>query len=299
MNIQDVVPPDELIYIGAGNFKEIGNEFCGYLVDLAGLQPHHRVLDVGCGVGRVAIPLTQYLQGSGSYEGIDIVLDGIDWCRKMITPRCPHFRFQVADLFNRSYNPQGRCQARTYTFPFPDASFDLVYLTSVFTHMLPEELENYLYEISRVLKRGSKCLITYFLLNDESAALLAAGQSQYDFKHKKGVYRTITMHRPEDAVCYDEPFVVRLYEKYGLAIDGPIRYGSWSGRARFLSHQDIIVATKLGSAPALKPSVSLLERVSFQWRRTLYAQVLARLRRLRSRSSASAVNRHARARHGS
>ena len=37
-----------------------------------GLKPEHRVLDIGCGVGRVALPLTRYLT-SGTYDGFDIV----------------------------------------------------------------------------------------------------------------------------------------------------------------------------------------------------------------------------------
>ena len=49
-------------------------------IDLGGLKPEHRVLDIGSGIGRVAIPLTEYLNEKGSYEGFDVVELGVNWC---------------------------------------------------------------------------------------------------------------------------------------------------------------------------------------------------------------------------
>ena len=294
MSLPDLLPPEDAIFIGGGDFQRIGEEFFGYLVGLGGLRPHDRVLDVGCGIGRLAIPLTRYLKAPGSYDGLDIVPLGIDWCREQITPRHPRFRFHLADVFNRSYNPRGRLDASTYAFPFLPASFDFVFLTSVFTHMLPADLENYLYEISRVLRRGGKCLITYFLVNAESAALMEAGRSQFPFKYRRGGYRTISRHRPEDAVCYEEGFIRTLHQKYGLPIEGSIRYGSWCGRADFLSHQDIVLAVRTGAPTAPKPRVPGMTRLGLAVRRMFYGRLVDPLRRL-SRH-ASEVRRHVQAR---
>ena len=49
---------------------------------------------------------------------------------------------------------------------------------------------------------------------------------------------------PEDAVAYDEKFIRNLYEKYGLVISEPVYYGSWCGREKFLSLQDMVLAYK-------------------------------------------------------
>ena len=54
-------PPPKLMFCGDGDFRAIGAEFLERLVRDAGLERHHRVLDIGSGVGRLAIPLTQYL----------------------------------------------------------------------------------------------------------------------------------------------------------------------------------------------------------------------------------------------
>jgi ubiquinone/menaquinone biosynthesis C-methylase UbiE len=43
-----------------------------------GLRPDEKILDVGCGIGRKTLPLTQYLTKGREYEGIDInVLESI------------------------------------------------------------------------------------------------------------------------------------------------------------------------------------------------------------------------------
>lgn len=243
---EKLMPPEKEIFPGnAGNFERAGQEFLGHFKELAGLQPDHRVLDVGCGIGRMAIPLTGYLSREGGYEGFDVVRRGVEWCRRNVTPRYPNFRFQVADVHNERYNPRGRHEAREYRFPYEDESFDLVFLASVFTHMMPDEVDNYLSEISRVLKPGGRCLISYFLLNEESLGLIEAGKSPLDFKPSTGVYRVVDPEKPEHAVGYDEKHVLGLYEKHGLRPSAP-EYGSWCGRGHHLSYQDIIVAAKGG-----------------------------------------------------
>ena len=97
---------------------------------------------MGCGIGRIAIPLTQYLK-TGTYDGFDIVRHGVEWCQQKVTPHYPNFNFFVADVYNKLYFPQGRYAATEYTFPFADDTFDFVFLTSVFTHMMPKDLEHY------------------------------------------------------------------------------------------------------------------------------------------------------------
>ena len=156
------------------DFRAAGDEFRELLVSLGGLRPDDDVLDVGSGVGRIAVGLTDWLRGR--YEGIDVVRRGVEWCQQAITPRYPNFHFQVADLYNRHYNPVGRVPASDYRFPFEDQSFDFVVLTSVFTHLLPADRDNYISEIARVLRPKGRCFATFFLLNEEARQSLRDGR---------------------------------------------------------------------------------------------------------------------------
>lgn len=237
-------PPAWLHDVGGCHF-EVGEEFFRYFTDLAGLKPHERVLDVGCGTGRMARPLTNYLT-SGSYDGLDIVAPSIAWCKKAYAG-FRNFRFHFANIHNLSYNPSGTSLASEYRFPFPDSSFDFVLLASVFTHMLPADLENYLREIARILKPDGRCLISYFLLNAVSLKLISENASAIQFKGELPGCRVDNLEMPEGAVAYDENRVRDLYEKYGLRILEPLRYGAWCGRKDGLSFQDLIVGSKLAN----------------------------------------------------
>jgi ubiquinone/menaquinone biosynthesis C-methylase UbiE len=230
-------------YVG-GDYRKVGEEFFRYFVELAKLQPHESVLDVGSGSGRMAVPLTVYLSAEGAYEGFDISAEAVGWCRERITSGFPNFRFQVSDIYNAAYNPRGKYPAAEYRFPYEDRTFDFVFLTSVFTHLLPRDMEHYFSEIARVLKPGGRCLITYFLLNEESTPMIDGGRGILNFAERGELYRTINRSRPEDAVAYEEKFIRNLYEKYGLVVSQPIYYGSWCGREKFLSLQDMVLAYK-------------------------------------------------------
>lgn len=150
---QKYEPPKGLIYIGSGNFIAQGLRHLELLKKYLYLKPDDDVLDVGCGIGRTAIPLTSYLSHKGSYEGFDVVEKGVKWCNKKIKKDFPNFNFTYVPLRNDLYN-NFKETAHSFKFPYEDNSFDKIFLFSVFTHMLVDEIANYLSEIKRVLKPG-------------------------------------------------------------------------------------------------------------------------------------------------
>ena len=249
-------PPVGLSQVGNGDFEEIGKEFLGYFTTLGGLTPDDAVLDVGSGVGRMAIALTSYLSERARYEGFDVVPDGIRWCQQHLTPRYPRFQFQIADVRNQLYNPKGAASAAEYHFPFDDGTFDFCLGTSIFTHLLPEEVAHYLAEIARVLRPGGRCLATFFLVEDEA---LTGGEST-TLQRFHGRYRghLVTDERiPEASIAYRETAVRRYFDESGFDVMEPFHYGSWSGRKEFLSWQDIVVGRKRSQSYSYAPNRSV------------------------------------------
>jgi SAM-dependent methyltransferase len=129
--MDDLIPPQELMFDGTNtveDFNSVGEGFTwALLIGRGRLQANERVLDVGSVIGQKARVLTKYLT-SGSYEGLDIVAKGIDWCREHYK-RYPNFRLQLADLYSSHYNPKGRFKDTEYRlpYPYPDARFDMVW----------------------------------------------------------------------------------------------------------------------------------------------------------------------------
>ena len=234
-------------WVGLRGPNAIGNEYLGYLVDLCGLRPGDAVLDVGCGSGRMAVPLTGYLTREGRYAGFDISREAVAWCTQNISGAHPNFDFTVVDIQNGAYNPTGTCKASDFRFPYPDGSFDVVLLASLFTHMLPSDMQHYLHEIVRVLKPGGRSLITFFLLNEESSALITEGKGWIKFEHEMPGYRMTHVEIPEAAIAYPEDFVRYLYAECGLVLREPLRYGTWCGRTNAMSGQDVVIAVKAAS----------------------------------------------------
>lgn len=241
---KDAKEPSDVLAV-LSNFKEHGLYFCNdLLIKWGGFQPSQRVLDVGCSMGRLAMPLMKYLDNKGSYEGLDIVRAAIDRCSNNITPKYPNFRFKIADIYNKNYNPYGKLTASEYKFPYQNGEFDFVCLFSVFTHMLPKDMENYFSEISRVLKPGGKCIISFFLLNDKYLDMERDDEDYTPFIYVEKGFRTINKNTPEFAVAYEGDHVRTLYDNNGLKIIEPIKYGHWRVNRSIIGGQDIVLASK-------------------------------------------------------
>lgn len=239
---ESLIPNSDLAhYVGSGtdmeNFKQIGLKAVDKLEHLGGLRSTDRVLEVGCGIGRIAIPLTGFLT-EGSYEGFDVVRHGIEWCQQAITPKHPRFRFQWVDLYNQTYNPESQTPASEYRFPYPDETFDFTFLTSVFTHLLPSDVQHYFCEIRRTLKSGGICFFTAFLINDDVRHHLSTSQRPFQ---NVGEYWTLNPARHEDGVGYDQALLERWLRAENFAIR-LMQYSHWWATG---TGQDLVVARKL------------------------------------------------------
>lgn len=248
---QDDLPPKAGTFTGVvEDFAESGDALLEALGEVAGVTPSSHILDVGCGLGRLARPVARFLDPTGRYEGLDIVPEGIEWSKKHIVSSYDNVHFTLADVYNKEYNPKGRVQPAEYRFPYEDETFDAVVLVSVFTHMMPADVDRYVSEIARVLKKNGRVFATTYLLNPESIRLMNSPGSEWRFKHELGPHWVTSLKVPELSVGYDETYLRELYVKHGFSEELEIYQGNWCGRAGHwrqsgLEDQDTIVATKL------------------------------------------------------
>jgi ubiquinone/menaquinone biosynthesis C-methylase UbiE len=239
-----LVPPKGMIFTGRGDYLLAGETFFSYFLKYGGITPQSHVLDVGSGIGRMAVPFTKYLDKDGSYKGFDIVKLGVDWCTKNISSRYPNFRFTHTPLKNDLYNLDTQEQASQFRFPYADSSFDFAFLTSVFTHMMPQDMENYISEITRVLKEGKICFATFFILDDESEAAMTEHGSK-SFPYNFGNYYLMDKNVKEANVGFKKEYIFEVLKANDLTVTHFIR-GNWSGAVpgELNEHQDILIFKK-------------------------------------------------------
>jgi SAM-dependent methyltransferase len=214
-----------------------GAEFAAYLKLMCDLDPHSRVLDVGCGFGLLALELRDYLSGPGSYVGVDVDRGAIAWARRSISRSFSRFEFQWLDIRNAAYNPDGRLAADAFQFPFEAGSFDVIVLKSVFTHLRPEAMRQYLSEAGRLLSSRGACLATFFVLDDE-----IGGSGGLQFQFGDGDWAYAVRNLPELAIAYKESSLRAAVSAAGLTVKAN-HPGTWSGRPGGLSYQDVLVLT--------------------------------------------------------
>ena len=103
------------------------------------LEGNESILDFGCGCGRV----TRYWADfGGSVAGSDVNREAIEWCRENLG---------FASFLHNDLAPG---------LDAGDASFDLVYALSVFTHLTDDLQLAWRDELHRVLRPGGRLLIT-------------------------------------------------------------------------------------------------------------------------------------------
>ncbi len=109
------------------------------------LDANSRVLEIGCGVARIGLPLAPQV---GFWQGVDISENMVGVARQRLSA----YKNVAADAIVKP------------ALPFGDASFDAVYCIAVFIHMDKEDFYLYLREALRVLKPGGRIYFDHWNL---------------------------------------------------------------------------------------------------------------------------------------
>lgn len=235
------IPVDLVNLTGAGpdSFEIIAKGHFATLRKVVGIQPHHSVLEIGCGIGRDAITLASFLSDAGSYTGVDIIKRSISWCQDNISVRHSNFKFLHYDVADQLHNPSGTTHTLDIALPLPSGSVDRIILWSVFTHMFERDIVHYMREFSRLLRPDGLVFATCFIV---SPSIIASARktnlTPYDlrFEHDfgRGCFINDPAH-PAGAVAYSEEALNRMVRQGVLELAEPFHFGNWSG---YLENQD-------------------------------------------------------------
>jgi SAM-dependent methyltransferase len=235
------IPPPDQLFVGDGDYRAIGAEFMGHAVHLGGLRRDAHVLDIGCGIGRLAVPLTQYIDPArGSYDGVDPVRSGIDWCASIVTPAYGNFRFHHLDIRHAIYNPTGAIGGSEVVLPFGPAAFDFVAMISVATHLPAAELRRYAAETARVLSPEGTLMLTAFVMTRNPEPAPRNRDPRLDFKRTgDGPEWHVDAANPMGAVAFDDGVIEEIVDAAGLEVRRK-SLGTWRGRPA-PHYQDIFI----------------------------------------------------------
>jgi ubiquinone/menaquinone biosynthesis C-methylase UbiE len=116
------------------------------LVEQAAVAPGHRVLDIGCGTGTLAIQVTRR-QPAAEVVGLDADPEMLEQARRKAEDA--GVELELTEGFSNE-------------LPYEDASFDRVLSTLFFHHLDPEPKRQTAQEIARVLRPGGELHVADF-----------------------------------------------------------------------------------------------------------------------------------------
>jgi SAM-dependent methyltransferase len=214
----ELIPPRQLRSQVPGDFRAVGKEFLGHARTLGGLLPEHRLLDIGCGPGRFALPLTGYLSAGGRYQGVDTWPEAVDWCNRNIGARFHNFRFDSI--------PAPQTDSQGPEIPLEDATFDFATLCAL-SRLDLDSYGRYMAEAGRLLRPGGVLMATLFLVTPR-------GRSQKTGQTVVEPGRRVIMNTREmtDLISSSGLELVELYP------------GTWDYHPAPLSYQDLIVTRR-------------------------------------------------------
>ena len=195
--------------MGGRHFKKDTDFVAAAVRDVAMLQAHaglsrdSRLLDWGCGAGRLSVGIKQAMGHIADYHGVDVQPKPLNWAAQHLTDA--HTRFTLVDQHNERYNPDGGI---SYDIPTPPGSVDVFYAYSVFSHMLAHDVRGYSQTIAQLLAPSGRALLTAFVENDVA-----------DWEENPPEYRKLDWKGRLHCVRYDRAYFERMLWDCGLAVD--------------------------------------------------------------------------------
>ena len=164
-----------------------------------------RLIDVGCGNGRLPMGLIYNGYTEINYCGIDVIFPCITFCRDAFKP-WTNFKFEHNNVHNDHYWAKSARDANDFDLPIKSSFADVFWANSLFTHLgKPDATLHYLEEAYRILKPGGTAICTWRLAKNKKEVSYDPKQSMFLRSDVEGFYARAGLRLVGTRKCFNTP----------------------------------------------------------------------------------------------
>jgi SAM-dependent methyltransferase len=240
-------------WVGGSDPEAVGTACVGIVSRYLTLGPQVRLLDFGCGIGRVTAALLKQHPNVAAVVGLDIVPPLVQFCRQHISATSPCASFELVvgsnDHYDQFIDSADQIQARSHQ-DIRDQfghSFSSAFSFSVFTHLEKSDFAASLRFLADLLQPGGELLFTAFVLTPYSRQAIDRQETLFPFEHtafeEEGDIFIGNRFDRLGFIAFDQALIGQMVFDAGLVLDR-LEFGSWTGAGFSGSLQDVIVCRK-------------------------------------------------------
>jgi len=238
-------------WVGGGDPEWVGDIQASLLLRHIPLNGEERVLDFGCGIGRVALALLRRRPNLRSLTGFDIVPRMIEFCSATIAAHFSNANFELAADKNQHYErfkDAVPARSRDELAATYGGRFDTAYAFSVFTHIDVDDFVALLRFVGTLVKPAGSLFFTAFALTPYSRQQIANNattrrfEDHWHYEEAGEVFIGNTQDR-QAFIAYDIRRIEAMIWEAGL-VPSAVEYGNWRGDSMSQTFQDIFVCRR-------------------------------------------------------
>ncbi len=192
-----VVSIDPELAIG-GLWDEMGQRQFEFLKQ-HGMEPHHKMLDIGCGTLRGGIHCIEYLE-SGHYFGMDISRNAISYGKNLVESK---------GLNEKRPSLSVSAKKDLKFAQYAGQSFDYILAQSVFSHLRPEDISECFEHIGNIMTEKAKFFFTFH----PGTSFRQRGEINFEYPHSffEGLAQKYRFELEDVSDAYKHPRDQRMF----------------------------------------------------------------------------------------
>lgn len=246
-------------WVGGLDPEAIGDACAAILDRYVSIDSSSRLLDFGCGVGRVLLSVLKRKPQVGHITGFDILPQVIAFCDTHIASAFPQTTFELVQGRNEHYDrfiamagaksAESRASSHAFLQSEHASAFTAAYAFSVFTHVEMVDFRSLLALLSNLLQPGGTLLFTAFLLTPYSRHSIQEGTTMFPFAEAATEAEgNIFIGNAADRlsfIAFDLSLVEQMVFEAGLILTH-VEHGCWAGGNVYFSPsgQDVVVCRR-------------------------------------------------------